>query len=422
MDPELTELRVDLTKANPYDFRNPVRPQLLVGREDELREIERHLAGAREGRPVHIALLGERAAGKTSLLRAIDERARALDLLSVRVDLDEAVTSSPFSFFKAIFEAAIQALLAVDALNVRDPRYAAWRRQVYAGAMDVSADEELLMFGLLAASVTQGNPTPDISPSLLETDCDRIAQIAEEAGWRGLLLIVDEGDLIGENHALIQKLRNLVQATSRWMLVLAGTHRMFGALREVFSPIPRQFVRINVEPFDSIGDVFECIARPLELADATPNASKLPYAIVSDIYQVTSGRPYEINLVCYYVWDALQQGLQTEFEVSDVVLDNVLKELVAIGKTERLADANELDTIRRLSADDFELAVQVLPFEGYSLEEHTLSLLFPADYDRSEYERTKSEVQAQIEKLERLEVVERMGDRFRLTGGAFARV
>lgn len=414
-----TALDQDLPSKNPYDFRNPVRPELLVGREDEIAEIERHLKSTAEGRPVHIALLGERAAGKTSLLRTVERRAKKQKLLPVRLDLDAAVTENAFAFFKAVFEHSVQALVEANCLSTSDPRYIAWRRQLYAGDVNVDPEQELLTFGLLAAGAMQRPTVPDVSPGLLKVDCERVADIARAQGWAGVVLMVDEGDLIGENDALVQKLRNLVQSTTAWMLVLVGTHRMFGSLREVFSPIPRQFVRINVDPFSSLGEVYDCIARPLE-----PGAgARLEPSIVRDIFEVTFGRPYEIQLVCYHIWEAIQSGAQTEFEVSDVVLDNVLKELVSMGNSERQIDADELDIIRRLHSDEFELAIDLLPFERhYTLDEHTLAALFPADFDEETYKAKRGDLDRVISRLQELGVIERVGERFRLAGGAFARV
>src|SRR5260221_4619765 len=74
---------------NPYDFANPVRDEaLFAGRRAEIETIEYYLHEARQTRrPINLALLGPRAAGKTSLLNMVQRRATDQGFLVVRLDL-----------------------------------------------------------------------------------------------------------------------------------------------------------------------------------------------------------------------------------------------------------------------------------------------------------------------------------------------
>ncbi|HXX36464.1 MAG TPA: hypothetical protein VEM15_18510, partial [Thermodesulfobacteriota bacterium] len=54
---------------NPYDFMNPIRdPMFFAGRHAELEEIEYYLKLSKGEKPkyFHLALVGQRTAGKTS--------------------------------------------------------------------------------------------------------------------------------------------------------------------------------------------------------------------------------------------------------------------------------------------------------------------------------------------------------------------
>src|SRR5438876_310270 len=98
---------IDLTKAyNPYDFANPVSdPFLFSGRTEELKELRYYLDQAVTApRAINIALLGERAAGKTSLLNMVETRARERNLCVARLDLNESDAASPLSFFFKLFD------------------------------------------------------------------------------------------------------------------------------------------------------------------------------------------------------------------------------------------------------------------------------------------------------------------------------
>src|SRR4051794_16262077 len=96
--------------ANPFDFSNPVRTRrILAGRESEMAEATYYVDQARAGSSYSLALIGERATGKTSLLNALAEYASDTGLLVARVSLDETIASSELAFFREVFEALMEA-------------------------------------------------------------------------------------------------------------------------------------------------------------------------------------------------------------------------------------------------------------------------------------------------------------------------
>src|SRR5262249_43425403 len=156
----------------------------------------------------------------------------------------------------------------------------------------------------------------------------------------------------------------LMQLLSSWTLVAAGTPYMFKSISDVFSPIPRQFMKVDVGPYPSDEQVLECIRAPLL---GVPDLDRRHVASIStaiDVGIVTGRRPYEINLVCYYIWEAIRSHRQDEFEPSIDVFDSVLQELRRNGR-----DIPEIELIKRLTPDDFETALDYLPFVDLSVEE-----------------------------------------------------
>jgi len=68
-------MKKESCQYNPYDFINPIKdPDLFAGRHEELRDIEYYLELSRSEKPkyFHIALVGPRSVGKTSLLNMIE--------------------------------------------------------------------------------------------------------------------------------------------------------------------------------------------------------------------------------------------------------------------------------------------------------------------------------------------------------------
>ena len=91
---------------NPYVFSNPVRSNsLFIGRKRELEDIEYYLdeCGKRE-HSFNLALLGERASGKTSLLNIIELESIERGFIPVRINLNESDVESHLAFWFKLLE------------------------------------------------------------------------------------------------------------------------------------------------------------------------------------------------------------------------------------------------------------------------------------------------------------------------------
>lgn len=405
--------------SNPYDFRRPVtKSERLIGRDRELERIERCVETTCQGNPVHLALIGERAAGKTSLLNIAAVNAREKGLLVVKVDLDEGVVATPVHFFGAVFEEAIGSLTAAQVLTDTDQKLITWRHQVYQGQLDVLPSDEILLFGGIAAGQLHGSIPSDISPFVLKHDFEQIAELAKNAEMNGVLLLLDEGDLLGTKAEIFQKLRNVLQENSSWMLIAAGTQSMFSTMSDVFSPIPRQFERITVSGLQDHYAVLSCMRRPLR---DLPLKASFSHSVVEDVMALTHGRPYEINLVSHFIWEDIYEpeAKLLEFKLTKRVLDNVVAELRGLSRD---VEVREVDRIRDLDEQDFEDLADVVPFQKMTVRQAALTKLLPWNYEPSELETAEVSLVRQLETLSELGVIRRDGDRFRLAGDEFVEV
>ena len=104
---------------NPYDFTNPVSDvSLLVGREKEMEEIKYYLDNAKTApRPTNIAILGQRASGKTSILNIAEDEAKKRGFCTVRIDLDEGNVASELAFFFKLFDSILEDACASGAFE-----------------------------------------------------------------------------------------------------------------------------------------------------------------------------------------------------------------------------------------------------------------------------------------------------------------
>jgi predicted GTPase len=128
---------------NPFDFANPVSDvELLAGRENQLKEAEYYIDQFTvSDEAINLALLGERAAGKTSLLNAIAGMAHKRELIVARIDLTEGDVESPLHFWFKTFDEALSATVQAGGFDGEtSPFYDGYLRTV-SGHGDVVPEE-----------------------------------------------------------------------------------------------------------------------------------------------------------------------------------------------------------------------------------------------------------------------------------------
>ena len=98
---------------------------------------------------------------------------------------------------------------------------------------------------------------------------------------------------------------------------------------------------------------------------ATPASAEPP----ADIRELTGGVPYEVNLVCHFIWDAIQQGEQEGFELSPAVIERVADEREEKGRHQA---SGEIATFSALRASDYEALVELAPYEALTTRQLAL--------------------------------------------------
>ena len=114
-----------------------------------------------------------------------------------------------------------------------------------------------------------------------------------------------------------------------YFLVFTGTGIFFPLINDVFSPIIRQFKRINVRPFEDEQETKDCVEKPLRALGIKPEEifDINTYRDIDSIHNLSGGRPYEIQLLCHHLFKRMQLGKASDLTLSLDVLDDVLNEL-----------------------------------------------------------------------------------------------
>jgi hypothetical protein len=76
----------------------------LAGRAREKKTMRYYLNLTASGDSPHLALIGQRGVGKTSLLNGADAIARDLKLLPIRLDMNELKAKSPGRFWNDLYQ------------------------------------------------------------------------------------------------------------------------------------------------------------------------------------------------------------------------------------------------------------------------------------------------------------------------------
>jgi len=345
---------------NPYDFINPIRdPELFAGRHEELKEIEYYLELSKSRNPkyFHLALVGPRSVGKTSLLNMIEHIANNLGLLTVKIPLNIETVENDVLFFKELFDGIITKGAEKELYGGFTGKiYKAFRKVI--DTLDMEAEIPFL-FGTAYVGLKRKQNIAGIPQHVLLHDLKEIAGEAKKKEIQTIVLLFDECDLLAQNEVVLQKIRNAFMEMEGYILVFSGTEKMFPAISDVFSPIPRFFKRINVENFKNIKETEECLLKPLNEEEK----KAFDQTCVGEIHQITNGTPYEINLIAHHMYRRWKEGQNPKIGLSPEVLDDVLNEIERLRKEGHYEIANK---IRRYWRDQLKVLISLLEFPNVS--------------------------------------------------------
>ncbi|MFE7136207.1 glycosyltransferase [Streptomyces sp. NPDC057644] len=300
---------------NPYDYRHPVRDAaLFAGRSQEAADIAYELgqAGVDES-SVCVVLHGRRAAGKTSLLHAIERMATERGLTSARVELVQG-DGDPIWFFRKVYEEVVRAVAAEAARSGTGLSFdVADVLRVMAGGGD-AATVAPLQFPEAIALAEAGRRVPEAA---LRDDLSFFVRLLGHP----IAMLVDEAQLIADDGHVLSILRFLTTRVDGLVLVLAGTSELIERIKDVHSQILRQFREIEVKGFVEDVDVRECVLRPLRSAGIY--GELISRDTVSALNRVTDGNPYAIQLYCHEMFARVKQGLTQDMALSPDVLEGI---------------------------------------------------------------------------------------------------
>jgi hypothetical protein len=321
---------------NPYNFTRPVQEYAtLGGRDKEMNEIKYYINLNRSENSFHLALQGNRASGKTSLLNVVQSLfGNEQDILMVRVDLNVDLVTSEYLFFREIFSTIIAEGLKRGIyvwpskleLPGRPKKFLHDHNELlffYEIRKDGTVDEKLLFPDSSINAAKQNRFDLPIPQRIAIEGFRTLINGFSQRGIKLIILLLDECDLLSKNTALIQKQRNIIDSLSGYMYILSGTNRMFPEMDKVFSPFRRQFITIKVDKFANIGQVKECVRKPLEAQEK----GLFDDETIGRIFSLSNGMPYKINMLCHFMYEHRDLKGQNHCHITEETLRKFKEQL-----------------------------------------------------------------------------------------------
>ena len=321
---------------NPYNFTRPVQEfAFLGGRDRELNEIKYYVNLNRNGNNFHLALQGNRASGKTSLLNVVQSLfGNEKDMLMVRIDLNVDLVTSEYLFFREIFSNIIGEGLKRGIyvwpskleLPGRPKKFLHDHNEplfLYEIRKDGTIDEKLLFPDSYINAAKQNKLDLPIPQRIVIEGFRTLIHGFSQRGIKVIVLLLDECDLLSKNTALIQKQRNIIDSLSGYMYILSGTNRMFPEMDKVFSPFRRQFITIKVDKLPHLSQVTECIRKPLEAHEK----GLFDDETIGRIFSLSNGMPYKINMLCHFMYEYMSLKGQNHCHITEEILRKLEEQL-----------------------------------------------------------------------------------------------
>lgn len=267
-------------------------PPHFADREREVQEFRQRLQATLEGSPRHLAVLGEWAIGKTSLLihlRRLAQERGALATLSV-ANPEET-------------QAFIGSLIRTLSLEVQAAYgESLWKRLAKAvGLKEVS-------LSALGASLEFRFASPGEAQLSLR---EYLRSLWNELRGRAsaVVIAVDDLDLIADSRQTMVLLRNTAMelglAGAKVMIVVTGTPVLFEKMWEAHAPLVRFF-----EPLE-LGRLPEEAAREAVVKPLEGSGVRFEPEVVERIVRLSQGQPYYLQELAYHAFETAQDGMAT---------------------------------------------------------------------------------------------------------------
>lgn len=322
---------------NPFPRQPITKLASLSGRSREISELEYCFQQTASGQSHHCALIGPRGVGKSSLLLSSKELAETYSLLPVLTDLNQEKVRNLQSFWHDLYS-------SICAMSGQKGCWGGVDGESF-GNLVKSLSGQSEKFPLQLPRYFNSNGAFSCPDAVIKQDLSIFREELLRNNFTGALFCIDEADCLTIDVALLQSLRNVFQGVSGLSLILAGTSNLFTQIAEIFSPIPRQFHKIDVEVFPHWSETHSVIRAALQ--DETKTLEP-DFSTIVDVHHITGGDPAEIQLYCHHMYkEAAASESPVRMQLTTNVFKSVLQEFRKFSSDEAKKTIEKLENLCR---------------------------------------------------------------------------
>jgi len=403
-------------KSNPYDWEHEITvPELFAGREEEINRIKRELARLLPTPFISpkIAIVGKRRVGKTSLLWKIKQECSKYPFLGVLITLSHRnVAIDPWEFWRLVFQQAREELSKLGLVGKQGGEEGAGFRVNREGNTDpLNRYFERQQFDKAYGDQIAKPRTIVLDYQLVLSDLQLLSDGIMIHGYKGIILLIDEADLLIESYEITQLLRQ-VSANIRFGILFAGETGTSQLFTEPTQKLYLQGIVMPLENFRSNTDVAGCALLPL---DETERQLISPMTI-NYLSRLSQGKPNQIRLICNSIYNMYMDGKQKDLNITIDVMEDVVDRIESSYPL-----GQQIEAIRRLNSVELESLYNLTRYPDWRVQD-------VINLDESFRGESRSDVaeQRRLEMIHRKRqgfvekgIMEDNPDRLSLVGGEF---
>jgi hypothetical protein len=311
---------------NPFKPGSGLYPPYFAGRNREKELFTKKLNQTINGTPMHMAIIGDWATGKTSLLKKFREVAEQKDCF-----VSEII--SPVTNSTAIFVNNLSNTLSNDLRQKGEYSL----HQKIKEKLKIIRGVSAFGFGTSINSSKIGKASPQFDLRIgLRTVWKNLA-----VKYNALVLLIDDFDLISDKKGVLREtmvtfrnsLMEVINDDAKVITVVAGA-KLFEKFEEAHGPLIRFFEPFELKNLER-DEARIAITEPLKCGDI-----KFSDKVVKKIIDVTQGQPYYIQEFCYVLYENAV-GKVVNIEIFNAIYNRILHDLARKMWTQKLHELGE---------------------------------------------------------------------------------
>lgn len=209
-----------------------------------------------------------------------------------------------------------------------------------------------------------------------------------------VVLILDNAQAFLDSPSNLAKLHNVFSDLDGVLLVLAADANLYEETTEELSHVWRKFDFYSITPFSTLSQTEEALKAPLD----TDSNIQVPEETVQTVHDIAEGRPAEINLLGYYMYEEARQDGRQDLRITPQALSQTLDQLK---HRQSSIDTSKVDQIRGLDEEclrDLVAAIEAPAMSKEGLVNYCILRQF-TEIRPTEYEARKKDKRDHISEL-----------------------